>query len=95
MTVRNAVTTASIAGVLLLCPAVPSAAPSSVPGEKLDSGLGDLSASYTAAEFQQPATTAFHVPGEKLDSGLGELPASYTAAEFQPGPAGNLVLGKK
>ena len=47
-------------------------------GESLDSGLGDLSASYTAAEFQR-----YRVAGESLDSGLGALPASYTAAEFQ------------
>jgi hypothetical protein len=47
-------------------------------GESLDSGLGDLSPSYTAAEFQR-----YQVAGESLDSGLGALPASYTAAEFQ------------
>ena len=47
-------------------------------GESLDSGLGDLSPSYTAAEFQR-----YRVAGESLDSGLGVLPASYTAAEFQ------------
>lgn len=48
-----------------------------VVGEKLDSGLSDLPAGYTAAEFQK------QVIGQKLDSGLGELPADYTAAEFQ------------
>jgi hypothetical protein len=47
-------------------------------GEKLDSGLGDLSASYTAAEFQ-----GMRVAGESLDSGLGDLSPSYTAAEFE------------
>jgi hypothetical protein len=73
-----------VAGILLFCPAVLSASPNSVPGEKLDSGLGDLSSSYTAAEFQQSAVTRSHaVPGEKLDSGLGDLSPSYTAAEFQ------------
>jgi len=47
-------------------------------GESLDSGLGDLSPSYTAAEFQR-----HRVAGESLDSGLGDLSPSYTAAEFQ------------
>ena len=47
-------------------------------GEKQDSGLGDLSQSYTAAEFQR-----YRVAGESLDSGLGDLPAGYAAAEFQ------------
>ena len=53
-------------------------------GEKLDSGLGELSPGYAAEEFQR------HVIGEKLDSGLGDLPASYTAAEFQ-----RHVIGEK
>jgi hypothetical protein len=48
-------------------------------GEKRDSGLGDLSSSYTAAEFTRQTAVA----GEKQDSGLGDLPADYTAAEFQ------------
>jgi len=43
-------------------------------GESLDSGLGDLSPSYTAAEFQR-----YRVAGESLDSGLGDLSPSYTA----------------
>ena len=47
-------------------------------GESLDSGLGDLSPSYTAAEFQR-----YRVAGESLDSGLGHLSPTYTAAEFQ------------
>jgi hypothetical protein len=47
-------------------------------GESQDSGLGDLSPSYAAAEFQR-----YRVAGESLDSGLGDLPASYAAAEFQ------------
>lgn len=51
---------------------------SGVVGEKLDSGLGDLSSSYDASEFQR-----VRVAGESLDSGLGDLPPSYTAAEFQ------------
>ncbi|HTP94993.1 MAG TPA: hypothetical protein VMK05_04040 [Burkholderiales bacterium] len=51
-----------------------------IPGEKLDSGLGELP--HYREWGQQPATrnltrtrvAASHVPGEKLDSGLGELP---------------------
>jgi len=50
-------------------------------GESLDSGLGDLSPSYTAVEFQR----GYRVAGESLDSGLGDLSPSYTAAEFQRG----------
>ncbi len=71
---------------MLFSPAVFSADMASDPmensfqvlGESLDSGLGDLSPSYTAAEFQR-----YHVAGESLDSGLGDLSPSYTAAEFQ------------
>ena len=50
----------------------------SIPGESLDSGLGQLSSTYTAAEFNRSGW----VRGESLDSGLGELPATYTAGEF-------------
>src|SRR6266699_378715 len=72
---------------MLFSPAVFSADMASDPmensfqvlGESLDSGLGDLSPSYTAAEFQK----SYHVAGESLDSGLGDLSPSYTAAEFQ------------
>jgi len=56
------------------------AAEISIPGESLDSGLGQLSATYTAAEFNRPGW----VRGESMDSGLGELPPAYTAAEFMP-----------
>src|SRR5882762_695009 len=51
-------------------------------GESLDSGLGDLQPSYTAAEFRTKMAY-YRVLGESLDSGLGALPATYTAAEFQ------------
>ena len=64
----------------------------SVLGEKLDSGLGQLSASYTGAEFMKQ--TESHVLGEKLDSGLGQLPASYTGAEFMVAQAGDRVIGE-
>jgi hypothetical protein len=103
MTKLKVVTFASIAAILF-CPAVFSAGPNSIPGEKLDSGLGDLPSGYTAAEFQraetQPNVLGYHVLGEKLDSGLGDLPPSYTAAEFQRAQfqlklTGYHVLGEK
>ena len=56
-----------------------------VPGEKLDSGLGKLSASYTGKEFMPKG----HVLGESLDSGLGQLSADYTGIEFMP--AGTVI----
>jgi len=61
-----------------------SAIAQSVPGEKLDSGLGMLSKSYSAAEYMPG-----HVPGESLDNGLGQLGADYNAWEFMP--AGSLA----
>ena len=74
MSTRKVLTLVSMAGMLFSPVAF-----SGVIGEKLDSGLGDLSPSYTAAEFQR----SYRVAGESLDSGLGDLPPSYTAAEFQ------------
>lgn len=50
--------------------------PYHVPGESLDSGLGELAPTYTAAEY------TYHVAGEKLDSGLGELASDYDAREY-------------
>lgn len=52
--------------------------PYHVPGESLDSGLGELPATYTAAEYN----STYHVAGEKLDSGLGELSADYDGREY-------------
>src|SRR5216117_1556915 len=85
MSTRKVLTLASMVA-MLFSPAVFSADAASdamdnsfqVLGESLDSGLGDLSPSYTAAEFQR-----YRVAGESLDSGLGDLSPSYTAAEFQ------------
>jgi len=85
MSTRKVLTLASMVA-MLFSPAVFSADAASdamdnsfqVLGESLDSGLGDLSSSYTAAEFQR-----VRVAGESLDSGLGDLSPSYTAAEFQ------------
>src|SRR6266851_2633115 len=85
MSTRKVLTLASMVA-LLFSPAVFSADAASdamdnsfqVLGESLDSGLGDLSPGYTAAEFQR-----VRVAGESLDSGLGDLSPSYTAAEFQ------------
>ena len=86
MSTRRVLTLASMVA-MLFSPAVFSADVASdamdnsfqVLGESLDSGLGDLSPAYTAAEFQR----GYRVAGEKQDSGLGELSPSYTAAEFQ------------
>jgi len=59
-----------------------AAADQRVPGESLDSGLGKLPASYTAAEYNRPGWVA----GESIDTGLGELASTYTAAEYnKPG----------
>src|SRR6266516_4092896 len=86
MSTRKVLTLASMVA-MLFSPAVFSADAASdamdnsfqVLGESLDSGLGDLSPSYTGAEFQK----IYRVAGEKQDSGLGDLSPSYTAAEFQ------------
>ena len=69
--------------------ALPSAfaAADRVLGEKLDSGLGQLGASYTAWEYMP----AGRLLGESLDSGLGNLGTDYTAWEFMPAGA---VLGE-
>jgi len=85
MSTRRVLTLVSMVA-MLFSPAVFSADAASdamdnsfqVLGESLDSGLGDLSPSYTAAEFQR-----YRVAGESLDSGLGDLSPSYTATEFQ------------
>jgi len=49
-------------------------------GESLDSGLGVLPASYSAAEYNYEGW----VRGASLDNGLGGLSATYTAAEYMP-----------
>jgi hypothetical protein len=85
MSTRKVLTLASMVA-MLFSPAVFSAGAASdamdnsfqVLGESLDNGLGDLSPSYTAAEFQR-----YRLAGESLDSGLGDLSPSYAAAEFQ------------
>src|SRR5229473_319932 len=59
-------------------------------GESLDSGLGDLSPSYTGAEFQR----GYRVAGESLDSGLGDLSPGYTAAEFRTKMEHYRVIGE-
>jgi hypothetical protein len=60
-----------------------------VAGESLDNGLGELSASYTGAEFNVQGW----VRGESMDSGLGELDKSYTGAEYLQARA-ELVVGE-
>jgi hypothetical protein len=101
MSTRKVLTLASMAAMLFAPAAfgfdpLPDAldSPFYVVGESRDSGLGDLSPSYAAAEFRRkmaqsidPMPEALDSPhyvlGETRDSGLGDLPASYTAAEFQ------------
>ena len=97
MSTRKVLTLASMVA-MLFSPAVFSADaasdamdnPFQVLGESLDSGLGDLSPSYKAAEFQK----GYRVAGEKQDSGLGDLPPSYTAAEFRMKTAHYRVIGE-
>lgn len=53
--------------------------PNHVPGEKLDSGLGEMQPGWPgggqlSASRHAPAQADNRVPGEKLDSGLGDLP---------------------
>jgi hypothetical protein len=97
MGTRKVLTLASMVA-MLFSPAVFSADTGSdamdnsfrVLGESLDSGLGDLPSTYTAAEFQR----GYRVAGEKQDSGLGKLSPSYTAAEFQTKTAHYRVIGE-
>jgi hypothetical protein len=68
-----------IAALMLAVSFGPAAAAGDrVVGESLDSGLGELAPTYTAAEYNTPGW----VRGESMDSGLGNLPATYTAAEY-------------
>jgi len=89
MKTTKVLTVASIVA-MLISPAAFGA--DSVLGEKLDSGLGQLSAGYTGAEFMKGES---RVLGESLDSGLGQLSASYTGAEFMVASAEYRVLGEK
>src|SRR6185369_10951891 len=63
------------------------AATDRVLGEKLDSGLGQLGASYTAWEYMPKG----RLLGESLDSGVGNLGSDYNAREFMPA---DCVLGE-
>ena len=56
--------------------AVEARNPNQVPGEKLDSGLGELPHYRDWGRYAGTSNLVAHVnhvPGEKLDSGLGEL----------------------
>jgi hypothetical protein len=64
--------------------------PNHVPGEKLDSGLGNLGPEWLRGKQQgatlhqpggSPTQISNRVPGEKLDSGLGELPPYRSSAD--------------
>lgn len=65
--------------------AAAATSPHGVPGEKLDSGLGEtppyaewaahpVLVRYTASEMEAARRDPHHVVGEKIDSGLGEMP---------------------
>jgi len=50
--------------------------PNHIPGESLDSGLGNLPPTYTAKEFDKSRDSGLRdnkVQGEKIDSGLGSV----------------------
>jgi hypothetical protein len=75
MTVALFASTAIAAGVI-----DGSLNPNHVPGESLDSGLGELSQTYTAKEFDKSrAGEKSHVDGEKIDSGLGDVSSEEIA----------------
>jgi len=73
-------------GVLGTAPAMAAEAAESktqVPGEKLDSGLGELphysqwadpTGKNPLRRAANPSSATLQVPGQKLDSGLGDLP---------------------
>jgi len=63
------------ASVLLgLCASAQSGTDVNVPGQKLDSGLGNLPHYSTWVDRSGRYPLGYHVAGESLDSGLGELP---------------------
>lgn len=72
----NAKLLAALTAVALLSATGPamSAPDASVPGQKLDSGLGDLPHYSKWASANGRVAVRLQVPGESLDSGLGELP---------------------
>lgn len=74
-----------------------------VPGEKLDSGLGNLPPEWPAGTQQSatlrepggsPTQTGYRVPGEKLDSGLGELPPYRSSGDNGDGWAAKTIAGR-
>ena len=108
MSTRKVVLTLASMVAILFAPAalggdsMPEAldSPHYVLGESRDSGLGDLSPSYAAVEFQtkmaqnigsmpEALDSPYYVLGESRDSGLGDLPTSYAAVEFQMQTAQN------
>jgi hypothetical protein len=111
MSTRKILTLASMTAMLVAPAAfgygpLPDAldSPFYILGEKQDSGLGDLSPSYAAAEFQMKTAqnigsmpealdSPYYVLGESRDSGLGDLPTSYAAVEFQMQTAQNDYRG--
>ena len=86
MSLKIAAAMAAALGVLASTPTLAGeavAATAQVPGQKIDSGLGDLPhySQWTDPTGKNPMgrtasapATAVQVTGEKKDSGLGELP---------------------
>jgi hypothetical protein len=74
MTPRLVLAISAAAAVLGLAVSPVAAAEKFVPGQKLDSGLGELPhySKWTDASGRHP--TGHRVVGESIDSGLGELP---------------------
>jgi hypothetical protein len=67
---------AALAATALLSAAGPalSGPDASMPGQKLDSGLGDLPHYSKWTDTGGRVAVRTQVPGQKLDSGLGDLP---------------------
>jgi hypothetical protein len=68
----------ALAAILIVASFLPSAL-ATVPGEKLDSGLGEM----VYGESLDSGLGEM-VYGESLDSGLGKLSRDYSAHEFMP-----------
>lgn len=66
-------TLAALCGFAPSLPTLAAGPSATVPGEKIDSGLGDLP-HYSRWADRSGRVVAVAVPGESLDSGLGELP---------------------
>jgi hypothetical protein len=80
--------TRALAVLLVSASSALAAADTRVPGEKLDSGLGE----FVYGESLDSGLGEF-VYGESLDNGLGELGTNYTGHEFVRVPGESLDSG--